>query len=304
MPTPRSSWADPTTRSLGPVFAFVRLSRPHFLLGGVLLHGVGAALAPTFGLRPFLWGQAMVTAAQLTAHYVNEHADRHSDRLVVNRTFFSGGSGVLSGGRLSQQVAVVAAVVTSMAALASAGVLATQAPAAALVVIPALVVSWLYSIPPVRLLSTGWGEVATSVVVAIGVPLVGLLSQGGVPSAGFWSISIPLTVIHVGMMLVFAIPDIESDRQAGKLVLAVRLGPRGALRLVSALWIGGLLALLSGVLPLGASAVGGITLAMMAAVGAVGLASGAGGGRYGWSTALAVAVLVTAAGGTLLSLVA
>ena len=40
-----------------------------------MLYAVGAASVPQVELGHYLLGQAMVTSAQLTAHYVNEYAD-------------------------------------------------------------------------------------------------------------------------------------------------------------------------------------------------------------------------------------
>lgn len=99
--------------SLVVVRDFIRLSRPHFLLGGALMFGLGAAIAGRLDVRGYVLGQTMVTAGQVTAHYVNEYADVEADRGVEHRTWFSGGSGVLVEGRLVPAVALRAAIVTS-----------------------------------------------------------------------------------------------------------------------------------------------------------------------------------------------
>ncbi len=283
--------------------AFGRLSRPHFLLGGVLLHGLGAAFAQSFDLRPFVIGQVMVTTTQLTAHYANEYGDREADRAIVNRTFFSGGSGAIPEGRIQPSIALRAGQVTSLIAAGSAIALAAiGAPAAGLVVIPALTISWFYSVEPVRLLSTGWGEVATSVVVVVGVPLVGLLGQGGIPTLRLWAILAPLVAIHVGMMLMFSLPDLDSDRQVGKRVLAVRLGRTGALKLAGMLWGIALLGLVPVAWALRPWAPATTVAAAVFAAGSLAAASAKGSVRHGWSTALAVGVLVLSTGGLLVSL--
>lgn len=206
------------------VRAFLRLSRPLFLLGGVAFLYLGARDAPSIDLRRFLLAQAMVSLVQLTAHYVNEYADVEADGLVENRTLFSGGSGVLSSGALKPAVALRSAVITSVAAVAPAVLLARHVPEVAVVGALALTVSWTYSMPPFRLLGTGWGEALTSVTSAGLVPIVGVLSMGATPSTDLWWAIAALVPAHIAMMLVFEIPDIETDRRAGKRVLAVRLG--------------------------------------------------------------------------------
>jgi 1,4-dihydroxy-2-naphthoate octaprenyltransferase len=217
------------------LWAFVRLSRPHFLIGGFLLFAVGATAAEDIRVERYLVAQLMVTAVQITAHYVNEHADVAADRLVVNRTLFSGGSGVLGAGLLSRSVALRAATASSVVALGAAVAVATYSPPAAIIGFAALVVSWAYSMPPLRLVGSGWGELTATLVVAGAVPLVGSLAQGGAPGAAlWWSIGVLLPV-HMAMVLSFELPDLETDAAAGKRVLAVRLGrPRtGRLVLIS-----------------------------------------------------------------------
>lgn len=206
------------------ILAFIRLSRPHFLLGGVLLFAVGAFSGGKINVTRYVIAQIMVTAAQITAHYVNEYADVEADSFVTNRTFFSGGSGVLTAEVFEPIVARQAALVSSAVAVGAAAVLATNSLPAAVLGLASLAVSWAYSMPPVRLLDTGLGELATTLVVAGAVPLIGSLAQGGsTPASLWWSIAI-LVPIHFAMMLAFEIPDLETDAAAGKRVLAVRIG--------------------------------------------------------------------------------
>ena len=95
---------------LHTVLAFVRLTRPMFLFGGVILHALGMAIAASQGIvidpgRAAL-GQILVTSIQVMAHYSNEYFDFEVDRLIGDkRTWFSGGSGVLPSGELDRTVA-------------------------------------------------------------------------------------------------------------------------------------------------------------------------------------------------------
>lgn len=213
--------------------AFIRLSRPHFLLGGALMYAFGVAAGGPISLGRYLIGQAMITAAQVTAHYVNEYADFEADRLVENRTFFSGGSGVLVAGHLARGVAWAAALTSTASALLLVGVLAFSSPLAASLGVIALAVSWAYSLPPIRLLGTGLGEVATSAVVVGVVPLIGLSVSGGQPITALWLLIAALFGAHMAMMLAFELPDLESDRSADKAVLAVRIGANSTLKIMA-----------------------------------------------------------------------
>jgi 1,4-dihydroxy-2-naphthoate octaprenyltransferase len=180
----------------------------------------------------------MVTSAQLTAHYINEYADVVADRSVARRTLFSGGSGVLSGGLLDPRVGLTAGRASSLVAIAAAATVATYSPGAAVLGVVALAVSWGYSMPPIRLLATGWGELATSLVVAFLVPLIASLALGGrLTAALVWIVAV-LVPIHVTMMLAFEIPDLATDAAAGKNVLAVRIGLDRTVLVMAVLLVG------------------------------------------------------------------
>ncbi len=206
------------------LWAFIRLSRPLFLLGGVVLLAVGVLDGGSIDVGRWATTQAMVSLVQLTAHYVNEFADVEADTLVENRTIFSGGSGVLSSGILGPNVALRAALTTSGLAMVPVVILGLDTPGAAWLGVVALGMSWAYSMEPLRLLATGFGEVLTSITVGGMVPLVGALAMGAGPSPALWRAMAALVMAHMAMMLVFELPDLDTDRSAGKRVLAVRVG--------------------------------------------------------------------------------
>jgi 1,4-dihydroxy-2-naphthoate octaprenyltransferase len=276
-------------------WAFLLLSRPHFLLGGALMFALGASLADGVEVGAYLMGQAMVTAAQVTAHYVNEYADLEADRSVAHRTLFSGGSGVLVSGRLAPTVAIRAAAVSSLLAVVLAGFVATRSVAAALLGLAALGVSWAYSMPPLRLLGTGYGELATSLVVAVAVPLTGLTVHDSAIVADLWWATAVLLPIHIAMMLGFELPDLESDAAAGKQGLAVRVGRASAVWMVAGLLIvAGLVAAVGGASDsFNRAAVAATYLGLPPAVVTVVAIRR---GRAGLLTASAVATLVVVAG--------
>lgn len=225
----------------------MKLSRPHFLAGGILAYALGAATAPSVQVNRYLAGQLMVTAAQLTAHFLNEYADRFVDAGITNRTAFSGGSGVLLTGRVEPRIALRAGQVTSTVSIVAALAVWTFSPVAAALGLGALCISWIYSMPPIRLLGTGWGEAATTAVVIGAVPLIGVTSQGTAASSVLWISIAALFPIHFATMLVFEIPDIESDRAGGKRVLAIRIGRRATELLIGLAFLVGAAILAAGV---------------------------------------------------------
>ena len=219
---------------------FFRLSRVIFLLGGFLLYSLGAAMAVRMGIKidwsSYLLGQVVVTSIQLMAQYLNVYYDKEVDNLsTANRTWFSGGSGILSNGIISPTVALVAARICCGLAL-FAGLFASLHSVWMIpIIILSLFGSWFYSAPPLSIMSSGWGELTTSIIVALLVPLAGYCMQGGFPQGEFWLVCFPLFLVHFAMLVSFEIPDQGVDQSVGKKTLTVRLGLKGAAYLVDTL---------------------------------------------------------------------
>jgi 1,4-dihydroxy-2-naphthoate polyprenyltransferase len=225
---------------LATVAAFVRLGRPVFLGGGAILYGLGAAVARAQGhpidLRRYLLGQVVVTAFQLMTHYANDYFDYEADRANRARTRWSGGSGVLAAGELPRAAALWAALLLAAFGLALTALLGARAaaPWAVPVGVAMFAFSWAYSAPPVRLHSTGLGEIDVALVVTGLVPLLGYLLQATAGGAGLRLLALallPPALLQVAMILAVEFPDARSDAETGKRTLAVRLGVDRAARL-------------------------------------------------------------------------
>jgi 1,4-dihydroxy-2-naphthoate octaprenyltransferase len=218
---------------LKKLIAFIRLSRPHFLAGGVLLYALGALVA-RYENYPITWstyllGQLYVTGLQLMTHYLNEYWDVETDRLNKSRTPFSGGSGILAAGGLSREATFTAAMVCLAVATGAAIWLLMDygpPPAAWAVMVLIFLGAFFYSSPPLALAGTGYGELSASLVVAGLVPALGHVLQAGRPSVMLLLATAPLVVLHFAMLMAFEFPDFLSDEAAGKHTLLVRLGRR------------------------------------------------------------------------------
>lgn len=223
---------------LAKLIAFLRLSRPFFLLGGIVLYALGAFIARYEG-QPIDWrryaiGQLLVTGLQLMTHYLNEYWDVDADRLNRARTYFSGGSGVLPSGALSRETALAAALIC----LAVSGVIAAlllmqyhPAPAVWIILALAFIGAFFYSTPPLTLSSTGLGEVTAAIVVAGLVPALAQTLQTGRVSELTLVTTVPLVALGYAMLLAFEMPDFLSDEAAGKRTVLVRLGRKRGLLL-------------------------------------------------------------------------
>lgn len=229
------------------LIALIRLTRPEFLVGGFIFFWMGTRAAEAdLTVSHYLAGQGMVTSIQLFAQYTNEHFDQATDALSTNRTWFSGGSGVLASGRLQERTAIRAAAVVGAVALGF-GVWATAIDfRLGLIGCVALAGSWLYSAPSARLIATGTGETAAALIVSGLVPVTGALSRGDVDWVLLATFVAPLVLANLAMLLTVDAPDEAADEATGKRTLWVRLGPARAAMLHGAIT----LAVLVGVLAL------------------------------------------------------
>ena len=218
---------------LTKLIAFIRLARPHFLIGGLLLYALGAVVARHQGypidFRVYWVGQLFVTSIQQMTQFLNEYWDVEADQLNTSRTPFSGGSGMLRPGGFKRETAFTASVACLAVATAAAAWLMIQtpiAPAALAIMVVAFLGTYFYSSPPIRLVGTGFGEAAASVLVAGLVPALGHSLQAGRPSLLIVLATAPLVMYHFAMLMAFEYPDFLSDEAAGKRTLLVRLGRR------------------------------------------------------------------------------
>ena len=209
----------------------ILLSRPVFLLGGALFYALGAGIARYLG-TPIDWGlyflgQAYVTTMQLSAQYLNEYFDAPADQENPNRTPFSGGSGAVGEGKLSQETVMWAAL-TTLTILASLTVVmlnvTSLSPLLVTIVGLAFLGSFFYSAPPVKLANSGYGELTTSVLVANLVPVFAFVLQYGELHRLLVMSTFPLTALHLAMMIVFEFPDYLNDIKFEKYTLLVRVG--------------------------------------------------------------------------------
>lgn len=240
-----------------------QLSRPLFLLGGALLYALGVGIARYLGTpidwSLYLMGQAYVTTMQLSAQYLNEYFDAQADQDNPRRTPFSGGSGAVGEGKLSQETVMWAAL-TTLTILASLTVLlisvVSLTPLLVGIVVLAFVGSFFYSTPPVRLVSSGYGELTTSILVANLVPMFAFALQTGELHRLLVMSTFPLTALHLAMMIVFEFPDYLNDLKYEKLNLLVRVGWERGMVLHNLL-------VLTAFLLLGLAAVFGLPLAIV-----------------------------------------
>lgn len=217
--------------NLNKLRLFIQLSRPLFLLGAMLFYILGVSMARYLGTS-IDWGlyglgQIWVTLMQLSTHYLNEYFDAPQDISHTNRTFFSGGSGAIGAGKLSRNTPLIAAAVTLTLAASNTVVLLQRAPTSPLPILLLIMIAFgaiFYSVPPIKLATSGYGELTTSFLVANLVPALAFVLQNGEYHRILAMSTFPLTALFLAMMLVFEFPDYATDLKHEKRTLLVRLG--------------------------------------------------------------------------------
>lgn len=210
--------------------AFIRLGRPLFLVGGILMFALGAVIAAAAGhtldWHRYVLGQAVVTAFQWMTHYANEYFDFDADVANTTPTAFSGGSRVLANGELPRKVALIAALVLFVIGTGVSILVVGEERSALPILIAIAVLAWAYSAPPVRLCARGLGEIATALVVTGLVPFLAFTLQAP-DLAGVSTLLLaitPLVLLQIAMLIAIELPDAAGDEATGKRTIVVRIG--------------------------------------------------------------------------------
>jgi 4-hydroxybenzoate polyprenyltransferase len=195
--------------------AFVRLGRPHFLVGGFLLYGLGAAVAVTggsaFDLRRYILGQAGITVVQLMTHYANDYFDLAADLANATPTRWSGGSRVLPSGALPAGLALWTAVVLAVLGLVLCGLLGGSGGRGGAAALWRVLLVVIYGSLP--LLARGPLPTVAAAGAAVGLPIAAWqfwrLGKGAWAdprhweSLAFWSVAL-LVITAAGELVAFA----------------------------------------------------------------------------------------------------
>jgi len=231
----------PATGALGMLKALAHLTRPLFLAGGIIAYSIGALLARYEGfiidLPLYIAGQMAVTSIQLMGHYANEYWDVEYDRPNRNRTFLTGGSGVLPEGALQRRAALRASLLCALTALLLMAYLTLifRIGAIPLILFAAgMAGTWLYSAPPLSLEKTGYGELSVALTLSLILPLLSYVLQAGRISMSAIFVSAPLVPMAWAMIAIFDYPDLQSDLETGKMTFLARLGCKRTTKIIAA----------------------------------------------------------------------
>ncbi len=217
--------------------AWLRILRLQFYPMTWVAYTVGALLAARDGAafsRPVYWtGYLCIFLAEVLTVLGNEWYDQGTDRLNRQAGPFNGGSRVLVEGALPAPAVRRALGLAAAGLVASLAMLAWVLPAGtrhqALVVAAICTVAVGYTVPPLKLVYRGLGELDVGFTHSFAAILCGAAIQSGSwRHATAWLLGLPIFLATLAAITLSGIPDLEADRAVAKRTLPVLLGSRRA----------------------------------------------------------------------------
>ena len=214
----------------------LRVIRPHIVVGGLLGYSLGVLLALVRGgrLNPTVLtlGYAVVLFGDLSTHFSNDYYDVDLDRGARRKAL--GSSYVLVEHPEARALAgALAVALTAASFLAAASLVLLGSPPSLLAIVAVTnLLGWLYSAPPVHLNAWGLGEVTIALGTGFVIPAVGYIVARGAIDQAFLNLSVPLVLYGLILSLSLELPDLEADREGGRINLVVMLGRRPASLLI------------------------------------------------------------------------
>jgi len=227
---PQLNRSDPA-QGVSGLIAFLRLSNPGLLVAGTLFYGIGPAVADYLGLRIgptlLILGMLVVAATLLLAQYLHAYFGilmKHNDPAPDPS----------ASHRLPRNAALYAAIITAgiLAILLTGMAVQHAAPLASWLMLSiGILLTFAYSVPPARLATSGYGELAAAVGVASLAPAYGFALQTGEAHRLVWLATAPLIALTFAMLITLRLRDYAGDSQHDRRTLIVRLGWETGMRL-------------------------------------------------------------------------
>lgn len=217
-------------KRVGRFRAFLRLSRPQFLVPGLALYVLGALLALAYGAPVDAWrfvgGYLIFFFAHFSLTFSNDYFDRRADSFNVP-TPLSGGSGALRSHPELARLALWSSLLLIAASLISAVVFQSLYPLAWYflpLVIAGNLLGFFYTAPPLRLAYRGLGEPVTILAAGLIMPAMGYICLQGRLDPEFLMLVPALMGYGAFFIISVEMPDREADMRGGKRNMLVRTG--------------------------------------------------------------------------------
>ena len=212
-------------------------TRPQFLLLSVTLVLLGTAISwheGYFNLLKFVLTLIGLLLAHSSVNILNDYFDYKSGiDLEVNRTPFSGGSGILPQGLLKPKGVYIYGVGCLLAALLIGIYLCTISgwKLLPLILLGGPVIYFYTSHLTKWLVGELWAGLGLGILPVMGTYFV----QTGSYSVEAFVVSLASGFLTTNLLLLNEFPDIEADKKGGRYNLVIALGPKNASRLYAGL---------------------------------------------------------------------
>ena len=241
MPSDTARPADPSPadfagESAGQVAKrLFHATRPKFYPASVLpvLAGTawGVQAGGHFDAVLFILALVATVCVHAGANVINDVGDESggTDRRNTDRIYpYTGGSRFIQTGIMEAQgMAKLGISLLAIAAIAGLLLLMMKGPMILAFGLAGVLLAVIYSVGPIRLASTGLGELGVAIGLGV-IPIVGAawLQSGTVDKAALL-FSVPISAWVAAILLINEVPDISADEATGKRTLPVRLGHGG-----------------------------------------------------------------------------
>jgi 1,4-dihydroxy-2-naphthoate octaprenyltransferase len=187
----------------------LKLSKPLTLLLASLTYLLGSSipayLGEPFQATPFILGLVIILFAQLSMNFLSETFRPHNEPLIENETpakieTLRNNLLYISIGLLSASITLTYLLFTNY-----------QIPLIPFYLL--LVTIFLYSIPPLRLIKRGFGELLLSIQIAYLIPVIAFVLQADEPNRLLTMLIIPLTTLALAYFLILNFTTFADDEK-------------------------------------------------------------------------------------------
>jgi 1,4-dihydroxy-2-naphthoate octaprenyltransferase len=197
---------------------FIRLSRLPLLAINILMYALGVAIAYYLGevvdIGLYVGGQIWLLALQLAIHFLYEYFKIPANPTVKDpppdfSRILGDGKGLLP--RITAMLAA-AAMLTSVALLTS-GMQYTNNLHGTLIVVMVsiIVIGFVYAVPPIRLVESGYGELLMALTLSTLVPAFGFFLMGADSHRFLLLSTLPFVLVFLAIALVYLLPQYARD---------------------------------------------------------------------------------------------
>jgi 1,4-dihydroxy-2-naphthoate octaprenyltransferase len=212
--------------------SFLRISNPGLLAAGALFYSIGAAVADYLGLpvdrARLVLGWLAVTTVLLVGQYLDAY---FSNLPKLGGTPQADAAHPVGA---SRRVPLYAAIVVAglLAILLSGLAIQRNGPLGSWLLLGlGILLAFAYGVPPLRLATSGYGELVASIGLAGLVPSYAFAMQTGEMHRLVWLATAPLVALTFAMLITRRLSDYAGDLLRERRTLLVRLGWLTGMRL-------------------------------------------------------------------------